>query len=774
MKRLNSFYKVHKRIACVLLFFSFFLYSQTYSSIKGSESALSVEPFYTFLSTETDNTMLGFGWFKNGFALDDVSTSCTFNSVFPVSGDVYLNGGDLSLLQDLNFKNITTWYTPGIIYGNDYLVDLSSSISGFGSGNQVFDNSQIAINGDLTISGSIKFKGDCLFNGNGKRILLDTDGYILIDNNATVKFKNVHIDGIVDGKICCLGDASRIVLDDVWWDQDGDYSFTKGSFTIRDQVDFLGSYTFSYESNNTSTVAANSAWRIADAMEIKLGRSGGIEPLYLENSTSILHLDNCVLGVGSEGVCFTRGALLCHHKVIIDLDSTSSTNGIRLGNGIASDNIDLIIEAGAAVHFLKGHLSYDVTKPNCLVARGSGSQLVRYGGTNFYMNEDIELSNISVIDKNVSAAMTPAAGKSITYDNVTLEWPGAGLALTGKRYNFYTNLLSGDDELLLMKGLLTAYTQIEGTGNLIHGNGSLSGPITLSDGNAEVQFRLNGPLIEDVNLNGGTVTLLKDLSIRKAYGFSGSGTVNLGTNHLRLGMASRSWTGAIYWDGDSSHIDFRSTIELSETWTFSGNCTLHGNTNTLKLLSGGEIVVEKGSTLTFKDVLLKDVSGNQIRCLDSNSQIIFNNAAIKLDGNYSFTQGSFSTLNVFEISNSYTFDYQSVQQSTIGSKGVFEIRKGATFSYNPLSDSRDLLKLGCSDAKIKLVDSTLHSTTTGLQLTKGIIDIKGDSFISSDATIPENGITFGDGILESNDIEVNVLSNADVEFSGEIVNKNIN
>jgi hypothetical protein len=111
-------------------------------AIKGSETALSVEPFYTFPAADSDNAMLGFGWFKNGFGLEDGSTSCTFDSVFPVSGDVYLNDGTLSLSADLLFRNITTWYTSGEILGNNYLVDLSSSITGLGSVlyEQIFDN----------------------------------------------------------------------------------------------------------------------------------------------------------------------------------------------------------------------------------------------------------------------------------------------------------------------------------------------------------------------------------------------------------------------------------------------------------------------------------------------------------------------------------------------------------------------------------------------------------------------------------------------------------
>ena len=111
-----------------------------------------------------------------------------------------------------------------------------------------------------------------MFNGNGKRILLDSNGYLLIDDNATVTFKHVYIDGIVDGKISCLGDNSSIVLDDVRWIQDDDYTFDQGSIKFFNTVDFVGSHTFFYQSSQTSTVDTHSFWNISQDLRLSIGR----------------------------------------------------------------------------------------------------------------------------------------------------------------------------------------------------------------------------------------------------------------------------------------------------------------------------------------------------------------------------------------------------------------------------------------------------------------------------------------------------------------------
>ncbi|MCK4517809.1 hypothetical protein KAT92_03475, partial [Candidatus Babeliales bacterium] len=371
------------------------------ATIKGSEAAISVEPYYDFLSTETDNSMLGFGWFKNGFGLEDSSTTCTFESIFPVSGDVYLNGGFLHLNSDLLFRNMMTWHTPGTIVANDYVVDFSSSVTTLGntSNFQVFDNSIVNINSDLIISGSVKFSGNCLFNGNGKRVLLGDNGYLLIDENTTVTFKDIYIDGITEGKISCLADSSNLVLDDVRWIQDGDYSFTNGSFKIFNQVDFTGSYTFSYESGQTSTIHKNSRLVVVDELVFVVGRKESqdyVEPLCFQDETSILKLHDCSLIISDSGMCLTRGTVVVEGDVFLDIHSSTTQNGFVLGDGTEQGDMKLKFNPGSAMHYLSGHLVDNVTDPGFLSPKQENARLIRYANTVFHLQQNINIANLIV------------------------------------------------------------------------------------------------------------------------------------------------------------------------------------------------------------------------------------------------------------------------------------------------------------------------------------------------------------------------------------------
>ena len=50
---------------------------------------------------DPDNRLNGFAAFENGFSLENRVTTCTFDALFPVSGTVNINGGNLYLNQDV-------------------------------------------------------------------------------------------------------------------------------------------------------------------------------------------------------------------------------------------------------------------------------------------------------------------------------------------------------------------------------------------------------------------------------------------------------------------------------------------------------------------------------------------------------------------------------------------------------------------------------------------------------------------------------------------------
>ena len=77
---------IQKILSVTFLFFSSF--SQLYAVVAGSSESVSIQSHALFPAADTDNEMRGFGWFKNGFTLENAATNCSFNSIYPVSGSL--------------------------------------------------------------------------------------------------------------------------------------------------------------------------------------------------------------------------------------------------------------------------------------------------------------------------------------------------------------------------------------------------------------------------------------------------------------------------------------------------------------------------------------------------------------------------------------------------------------------------------------------------------------------------------------------------------------
>ena len=269
-----------------IFFISFFVVWQSFPIVVGSNTAVSVEPFFVFPAADSDNTMLGFGWFKNGFALEDSSTTCTFDTVYPVSGTINCNQGTLILLQDLYFQNPATLLNLGNIKANNHILDFSATITSFPSQAVDLHDVKLFFKDDIEVDSLVRYHGNCLVDGNGSTIILGDNAQIVIEPNSRLILRNIQFDNVAIGKIRCVDNSSQLVLDNVKLVLNGDYTFSEGSITFFNQVDFIGNHSFFYSSLMTSTIKDNSKLLITDGLALHVGRNNQKEPLYFEIDTS--------------------------------------------------------------------------------------------------------------------------------------------------------------------------------------------------------------------------------------------------------------------------------------------------------------------------------------------------------------------------------------------------------------------------------------------------------------------------------------------------------
>lgn len=218
-------------------------------------------------------------------------------------------------------------------------------------------------------------------------------------------------------------------------------------------------------------------------------------------------------------------------------------------------------------------------------------------------------------------------------------------------------------------------------------------------------------------------------------------------------------------------IEMSANMCLQQCLTFSGVCFIKGYDKCLTLAPHATIFIAPNSSLAFEDVILREITAGDIVCLDNSGTITLQNTTWEMDGNYTFSLGILDIVgDVHMVGEDTIFAYQSSQQCTIEKSSQLILDKAVTFSYAPSTASRDLLKFVDIDSKLVLNNATLFSTTTGIRLTHGELLVNGHSYLTSDATVPSQGITFGDGVSSSQNFIVHWSPASVLELTRGFVN----
>jgi len=231
------------------------------------------------------------------------------------------------------------------------------------------------------------------------------------------------------------------------------------------------------------------------------------------------------------------------------------------------------------------------------------------------------------------------------------------------------------------------------------------------------------------------------------------------------------------------NIFLKSDVTFRGPVIFEGTCLINGGGNVFEFDSNGAIIVADGGTLLLEDAFIRGIGANDIACMDNSSVLTLRDVVWQQDSIYTFSVGALHLKDNIIMSGDTTFVYSSSVTSTLFSKSELELDVGFTFSYDPGINSQKLFDLEDNTSKLVLNGATIHSTVTGMQLTKGNLRIARDSFLASETqdvldidgktrTINQ-GISFGDGIL-NNDLTCDIYSGVTLTLSqGALSNRNV-
>ncbi len=183
-----------------------------------------------------------------------------------------------------------------------------------------------------------------------------------------------------------------------------------------------------------------------------------------------------------------------------------------------------------------------------------------------------------------------------------------------------------------------------GADSLITGQPIFSSDLVLTSSLNFLKIGIQNKLSKNITMNGGTVTLIDDLSLQDGKKFVGDGTVDIGNCTLTLDNTSgAAWTGTLTFK-NARDIQLTGFTQLDGEWIFgdvSGTSHLNGNGNVLDVSGGGTITVAQGHTLYLSDIHIKGLgSGLGNFSINNTGGVIkMSNVTMELGADYAHSSG---------------------------------------------------------------------------------------------------------------------------------------
>ncbi len=683
----------------------------------GSDTA--VTRFNTQQLVENGDRIAGFAALAGGFLVAGANVLATFDSFFPLSGNIDLNFGTISLNQDLVLDNVLAWDHLGNINGNNHALHFPASLKCL-PGASSLDLCSVTFT-FAEVEGasinSVDFSFDNLWLAEGEGTDLDVDAVInenflsgpaSVDLGRTVNTVNWHPskDFIAAGIEAGVGDElftytfdrvgeTLTLLDsvdlggvgnsvnEVSWHPDGGYLAVASDANANELIVYVvdsagnfGASTFVSFSPDATTVDWDSSGNFL-AVGTKLG--GGFDELRVytftpsplglaldasfDTSAAISELRwnkaalaNGEIGVGSQGR--SKRLRVFRHEGVGGL--VELTTGLSVGTQV--NTVDWHPDGGCIVAGLQNN------------AEGTGGELRIYS-----FNDDDTL--------------TQEDDHEFSDDVLTVDWSSNGRLLA-----------VGDD-----------------------GIGGSDPTVSL--------WRFDGAFIA---------------------------------------------SNLVIFDSIQLYLNSNMTFDFTSI-KFTGESSIYGQGHIMSFSPTFTLFVDSNASVHFQDVILAGMNGNKLQLTDTTSTVSFQRVRMALDEDYIFDIGKFEVLDEFIISGDHKFIYQSPCTSTIlsrlpsaetigncqaGYTGSLIMDTNTTFSYDTTLSST-LIHLEDEYAKFIFNSATL-AVTSSMQLTKGRMFFDGKCRI-----VGGDGLIFGDGTQAGNlYVEVLPAARLDIE-SGFLVDMNV-
>jgi len=302
---------------------------------------------------------------------------------------------------------------------------------------------------------------------------------------------------------------------------------------------------------------------------------------------------------------------------------------------------------------------------------------------------------------------------------------------------------------------------------------------TLNDSLTRCLFNSFFPVSGLIDMRGGQLNLANDIILSNTASFLTTGTITgnnfsvhfpIDFNPFSLPITTTSGTFVF----EKQKLIFNSNVSLKASILFNSICEIEGNGYTFDLTNITNFTIGIGANVLLKNMIVRGISGTKIKFSDTTGVLRLQDITWIQSGDYTFTNGAFTIDGDVLFTGTSNFIYSSSQTSTINANATLMFDNGMTFSYAPPTNSRNLINMIDQTSNFYLLNTSLISTSTGLQLTKGSLYIDGLCNVLSNATVLAQGITFGDGVTANNNLTIKVLAESGFNVSsGFLVYNNV-
>lgn len=681
------------RVLKILLFVSILVPfpPEIFSLSVGSNTTFSRQPMPTFPTVATDNRMLGFAAFEQGFALQSKTTTCTFDNFFPVSGTVALQGGRLYLLQDLIFNNQYQLPLGGNFYGVNHSIEFPKQLS------------DITIPGDSSYFALSQLATGALADTSFSADWSMTDQYIAVSSQASssTELRVFYFDGATLTQTQAL-ELARNTRTLQWNPKTNHLAYGRdGGSGSELFVNLLNASNGSFANTDTRNFNNN------DVLSLAWHPSGN----------------------------FLAAAIDDNAREVVTYSFNSTT-------GLLTD-----ITPSGVINL----------NPNRSVARyglswSPGGNYLAIGTSNSSATGAAEFLVCTFNPTSLTITTSVDIGNSVT----ALDWSPTGtyiaVAVSSTAVRLYQHVLSPQSLQQVTTATITESNVIESV------NWDSTGTYLLVGVQNGVNSQLRVYYFDKSALTFSLLSSNVTNSAIEAVRWSHSGNYALLSNNTSVIVYGKTVPSSFLFN--NAALVFNTKVNIGAPTFFEGRCKINGRGEVLNINSGGSLNIRPNAQLTFENVILTGLTGNNLRCLTDSGSVVFRNSALFLDRAFTFSRGSILFDHDVNIVGTVPFIYSSRLSSTIASQATLFLNQGLTFSYAPLRANKNLITMADDSAQLYLNGCSLISSRTGLQLSTGILSFDNNVTLSSQARYAAESLS-----LKSN-LNIRMLGGARVDLNG--------